>query len=115
MDDRFDKEFYKSPWHRVLPVGPGGIQPFVRTGHPAAGPQHRLPAVLRALARGLREVVGGLGAFGAFGRWGATGSPGQASLAHATRPGQPALLRPSRAAPRRATGPTPPRPLRKAA
>ena len=31
MTDRFEQEFYKSQWHRVLPIGPYGIQPFVRT------------------------------------------------------------------------------------
>jgi hypothetical protein len=29
MDDRFDEEFYKSSWQRVLPLGPDGIQPYV--------------------------------------------------------------------------------------
>jgi hypothetical protein len=33
MADRFDEEFYKSPWHHVLPVGPYGIQPYVRHSH----------------------------------------------------------------------------------
>jgi hypothetical protein len=31
MDGRFDQEFYRSEWQRVLPLGPDGIQPYVRT------------------------------------------------------------------------------------
>jgi hypothetical protein len=41
MDDRFDQEFYKSEWQRALPLGPHGIQPYVRTsrnrGHHGPG------------------------------------------------------------------------------
>ena len=28
MHDRFDQEFYRPRWQRVLPVGPDGIQPY---------------------------------------------------------------------------------------
>jgi hypothetical protein len=56
MDDRFDQEFYRSRWQRVLPVGPDGIQPYVRTGSSglsAASPALRRPsAMLAGLARG---------------------------------------------------------------
>ena len=114
MNDRFEQEFYKSPWRRVLPVGPDGMQPFVRTARPA--PRHGLAAMLRSLAQGLSAVGRGLGAFGWFGRWGATGSAEHAPLAHATRPRQLPSVRLSRAAPRAApAGPTRRRPLRKAA
>jgi hypothetical protein len=37
MEDRFDQEFYQSAWQRVLPVGPYGIQPYVRTARRARG------------------------------------------------------------------------------
>ena len=37
MDDRFDREFYRSQWQRVLPVGPHGIQPYVQTSRRARG------------------------------------------------------------------------------
>jgi hypothetical protein len=33
MTDCFDGEFYRSSWHRVLPLAPDGIQPFVWSGH----------------------------------------------------------------------------------
>jgi hypothetical protein len=32
MNEGFDREFYRSRWHRVLPVGPYGVQPYVRAG-----------------------------------------------------------------------------------
>ena len=54
MDDRFDREFYRSMWQRVLPVGPHGIQPYVRTSRRARGlPTGRqgLIGVLAAVAR----------------------------------------------------------------
>lgn len=56
MDDRFDQEFYRSQWQRVLPVGPDGIQPYVRTAGgsilpAAASSLHRVAAMLAWLAR----------------------------------------------------------------
>jgi hypothetical protein len=51
MDDRFDQEFYRSGWQRVLPAGPYGIQPYVRTSGAAAGVIWRLGAVASALGR----------------------------------------------------------------
>jgi hypothetical protein len=116
MDDRFEQEFYRSPWHRVLPVGPGGIQPFVRPGRPpaqVAGRQGRRAAVLRALAQALGEIREGLGAFGAFGRWGAPGA--DPTLAHAACHGRPPSVRMLRAEPRTPAQSAPPPPLRKAA
>lgn len=117
MDDRFEEEFYKSPWHRVLPLGPHGIQPYVRAGRPGWGAElkYRLAAMLRALAQGLSEVREGLGAFGSFGRWGATGGARHATLARATRLGPLPSVCPSRAAPRTAAAAISPRPLRRAA
>jgi hypothetical protein len=29
MNEDFDREFYRSRWQRVLPVGPYGVQPYV--------------------------------------------------------------------------------------
>jgi hypothetical protein len=64
MQDRFDQEFYRSEWHRTLPVGPHGIQPYVRTSHSSRLPDlGRLVAILGALAQGAM----------AFGRWTAIG------------------------------------------
>ena len=103
MDDRFEQEFYRSPWRRVLPVGPDGIQPYVRTGRGlgrVAGRRYRLGAMLRALAQGLRDVREGLGAFGAFGRWGAAGSASHPTLARVKRQEQTPSVRTSCAAPR---------------
>jgi hypothetical protein len=114
MDDRLEKEFYKSSWQRVLPVGPDGMQPLVRADRPA--PRHGLAAMLRSLTQGVSAFGRGLGAFGSFGRWGATRSAWPAKAAHATRSRQHPSVRLSRAAPRTApAGPTRRRPLRKAA
>lgn len=115
MADRIDQEFYRSPWQRVLPIGPDGIQPYVRTDGRAArsaGRRHRVAAMLRALAKGLSDIREGLGAFGSFGRWGATGGGSRAMPAQTTR--RPLSDRPLRAAPRTAAG-SMPRRLRKAA
>ena len=117
MNDRFEQEFYRSSWHRVLPVGPGGIQPLLppdRRPAGVAGRRDRLAAILRVLAQGLRQVREGLGAFGAFGRWGATGGS-HPTLAHAARQGRPPSLRIPRPEPRTPAGSVQPRPLRKAA
>jgi hypothetical protein len=64
MADRFEQEFYKSPWRRVLPVGPLGIQPYVRPSREqgaraGALPWRRLAAIVEPM---LRRTV-------AFGRW----------------------------------------------
>ena len=29
MNESFEREFYRSRWQRVLPVGPYGVQPYV--------------------------------------------------------------------------------------
>jgi hypothetical protein len=66
MDDRFDQEFYRSTWQRVLPAGPHGIQPYVRTARRARGlptGRHGLIGLLAAIARGAV----------ALGRWAARG------------------------------------------
>jgi hypothetical protein len=46
MDDRFDREFYKSEWQRVLPLGPDGLQPYVRPSR-----RQRLPGPHADLGR----------------------------------------------------------------
>jgi hypothetical protein len=56
MTDRFEQEFYKSPWHRVLPVGPHGIEPYVRPARErgaraGALPWRRLAAILGPMLR----------------------------------------------------------------
>jgi hypothetical protein len=65
MTDRFEQEFYKSPWHRVLPVGPHGIAPYVRPAgeqgaRAGALPWRRLAAIvgpaLRIAARTAGQV-----------------------------------------------------------
>jgi hypothetical protein len=58
MADRFDREFYSSEWRRVLPLGPDGIQPYVRTSLTSrrGGLQaalDRLIATLGATAQGV--------------------------------------------------------------
>ena len=64
MDDRFDQEFYKSEWQRALPLGPHGIQPYVRTSRTLRSPDlGRLVAIVGTMAQGAI----------AFGRWTAIG------------------------------------------
>jgi hypothetical protein len=95
MDHGFENEFYRSRWHRVLPVGPDGIQPYVRTGprpDRIAGLRVRPAAMLRALARGLREIRDGLGAFG---RWGGAQGRSPAMPGRGAGPGRPAAVRPA--------------------
>ena len=67
MDDRFEREFYGSRWHRVLPLGPHGIQPYVPMSRNARGlGLDGLVALLGALARGVetfgRYVSSGIAA-----------------------------------------------------
>ena len=66
MHDRFEQEFYRSQWQRVLPIGPDGIQPYIRTARSSglsAAPSARRRTTLAELARG---VI-------AFQRWAAIG------------------------------------------
>ena len=71
MDDRFDREFYKPEWQRVLPLGPDGLQPFVRASRRQRSPgphadlgrwiatldtvARRVIAFARSAARGMAE------------------------------------------------------------
>jgi hypothetical protein len=66
MDDRFDQEFYRSAWRRVMPVGPHGIQPHLPTSGTARG----LAAGLHGLVRLVGAVARGVGALK---RWAALG------------------------------------------
>jgi hypothetical protein len=60
MIDRFEQEFYGEPWRRVLPIGPHGIQPYVRPARAASAVAlRRLAAIVGPM---LRQTV-------AFGRW----------------------------------------------
>ena len=64
MDDRFDREFYRSGWQRVLPLGPHGIQPYVGSPCNVRGlGLYGLVALLGALARRVQT----------FGRYGSSG------------------------------------------
>lgn len=68
MHDRFDQEFYRSERQRTLPLGPHGIQPYVRTSRTSRLPDPgRLVAILDAMAQGAI----------AFGRWMAVSMPGR--------------------------------------
>jgi hypothetical protein len=59
MDDRFDQEFYKSEWQRLLPLGPDGIQPYVRAARPSPLPglQGDLGRLIAALAAVAQRVI----------------------------------------------------------
>jgi hypothetical protein len=62
MDARFDEEFYKSSWQRVLPLGPDGIQPYVRASRPSRLPG--VPADMARLIATLDTLAQGVIAFG---------------------------------------------------
>jgi hypothetical protein len=64
MQEGFDREFYRSRWQRVLPLGPDGIQPYVRAGHGAC--QAGAGATLRRLGAMLAAMTPG--AITAWGR-----------------------------------------------
>ena len=50
MTEGFDREFYRSRWQRVLPVGPYGVQPYVRAGRGSG------PAAAGSMLRRLRVL-----------------------------------------------------------
>jgi hypothetical protein len=56
MDQGFDREFYRSRRQRMLPVGPDGIQPYVRvtrsgrSSAPGSALRRLLPNLRRATA-----------------------------------------------------------------
>jgi hypothetical protein len=105
MTDRFEQEFYKSPWRRVLPVGPHGIQPYVRPARERGEPAGAL--ALRRMA----PIVGPM-----FGRWAAIGVAKRPMLPGiAPRERRPALRIASRTAGQVSPDPGTLRPLRKAA
>jgi hypothetical protein len=63
MDDRFDQEFYRSRWQRVLAAGPDGNQPYVHTAHtPRLPGSARLGRAIAILVAAARRVI----AFGRF-------------------------------------------------
>jgi hypothetical protein len=69
MDDRFDQEFYRSEWQRVLPLGPGGIQPYVHAARTSRLPGLRgdLGRLIAALGGAVAQGVIALGRFAAIG------------------------------------------------
>jgi hypothetical protein len=62
MNEGFDREFYRPRWQHVLPLGPLGIQPYVRAGRgsgaAAAG------SVLRRLGVIFAKLTPGVSALG---------------------------------------------------
>ena len=69
MHDRFDQEFYRPRWQRVLPVGPDGIQPYVQTGR-GVGSSAAPTAVRRLLMIVAKFIPSAI----ALGRCGASGA-----------------------------------------
>jgi hypothetical protein len=59
MDEGFDREFYRSRWQRVLPIGPYGVQPYLRAGH-GSGSAAALSALRRLGAMVARWTPGAL-------------------------------------------------------
>jgi hypothetical protein len=107
MIDRFEQEFYGRPWRRVLPVGPHGIQPYVRPARAASAVAlRRLAAIVGPM---LRQTV-------AFGRWAVISMAKRPMLEDiGPRGRQPALRIASKTAGRVSLEPGTSRPLRKAA
>lgn len=64
MDRRFEDEFYRSEWQRVLPLGPDGIQPYVHLAR--SSPLPGLQAALGRLIATLGRTVQGVSAIGRF-------------------------------------------------
>ena len=58
MDEGFESEFYRSPWQRVLPVGPHGIQPYVQTSRAGGRPIGRLHGLVGLLAVVAGDFIG---------------------------------------------------------
>ena len=69
MDEGFDREFYRCRWRLVLPVGPDGIQPYVRATR-GAGSSASRSALRRLLAISRRDAKAGQ----SFRPWGAIGA-----------------------------------------
>jgi hypothetical protein len=93
MDGRFDQEFYRSAWRRVLPLGPDGIQPYIRSARisrwsGAHADMGRLSATMGTLAQAVL----------AFGRRAAIGVAGRPLLLARA----PSVERAATIAPRRA-------------
>jgi hypothetical protein len=80
MNDRFDQEFYTSEWRRVLPLGPDGIQPYVRASHASRlpGAQSDMGRLIATLGTVAHRVI-------AFGRLAAERPVRMASAAGAQR------------------------------
>jgi hypothetical protein len=100
MDRGFDREFYRTEWRRVLPLGPDGIQPYVRASRISRRPGlqaalGRLIATLGAMARG----VIGFDRFAAIGmasgrcRWRPNRARSESVLRSASRTKRRARLR----------------------
>ena len=96
MDGRFDEEVYKSEWQRVLPLGPHGIAPYVRTSRrwparsdlcgPIVGPgalTQAASALGRVVARHGRAAI----------RWGGYAEAGRAARHALTAAGTPPAVR----------------------
>ena len=59
MTEHFEQEFYTNPWRRVLPLGPDGIQPYVRPAR-----RRRGTAGLRRLGASIGRALARIAAFG---------------------------------------------------
>jgi hypothetical protein len=87
MTDRFEQEFYQNPWRRVLPVGPHGIQPYVRPARERSARAGSLPRRLAAMVGLMLEQAV------AFGRWAAIGMAKRPMLEDIAPRGRRAALR----------------------
>ena len=85
MNRGFDQEFYRSEWQRVLPLGPDGIQPYVRLSRPSRRLGLR-PALARLIAT-WGAMAQGVIAFGRVAPLGMARPP--MLLATAPRPERP--------------------------
>lgn len=103
MNSRFDQEFYKSEWQRVLPLGPHGVEPYIQTSRISRPGDLRRD--LRSVSAMLRAVTQGMLAFGRFAALGMAKRPMSSAAAPRAQRERPPLRLPTegaRAATRRA-------------
>lgn len=89
MDRGFDQEFYRSEWRRVLPLGPDGIQPYVRTS--LTSRRGGLQAALARLIATWGAMVQGVIAVGRFAASGIAGRPMPVAAGRRAERPRPAL------------------------
>jgi hypothetical protein len=100
VTERFEQEFYTSPWCRVLPLGPYGIQPYVWPDHGRR--MRRSAADLRRLGASIGRALERIAAFGCRVAVVMTRRPMlERTAPRPPRAARPRTVRPARAGPQR--------------